>query len=233
LVDRPDGLAALGLWVAALAWIGEELTDGFVPDRQPTRLTGFDATHLVADLVAVGLWEREVDGWRVHDYAHYNLTREQVLERRALRAAAGAVGAATRWGRDGKSHPKWHGKEDGSEPDEMDRGTDAPIPGGTSSNGYLPLIQSDDVAEPTFTSAPSRDGWATFESPTWIPFRTAWTARGLRLPPTGKQRELLFEVADARPKDLGRWTSEAPGKGSHQVVRYILDRWHETKAAAT
>lgn len=92
LLDRPPGSAALGLWVATQSWIGEELSDGFIPERQPTRLMGADVASLVEELVLARLWERTVGGWTVHDYLDYNPSRAKVLADRAQRVDAGRQG---------------------------------------------------------------------------------------------------------------------------------------------
>ncbi len=75
------GPAALGLWVIAGSWSCANLTDGFVPDYVLPRLTD-GARELAETLVAVGLWRRAKGGYRYHDWAVYQLSREGVLEER-------------------------------------------------------------------------------------------------------------------------------------------------------
>ena len=60
LLERRDGLAALGLWSLAGAWSSKQLTDGFVPSTRVKRLGG-KSSH-ARRLVEVGLWD-EVDAW--------------------------------------------------------------------------------------------------------------------------------------------------------------------------
>ena len=67
LHDHPKflkcSLSARGLWITALSWVGDKLTDGFVPHSCLGRL---GARKRDADrLVEAGLWERgECDGTR-------------------------------------------------------------------------------------------------------------------------------------------------------------------------
>ena len=116
------GPLALALQVAALCYCNRQLTDGFVPRAKARTLldwecvdangqaftialssgtdadrpfgVGLDVTaELVIDkLVEVGMWEKVPGGYSVHDYLHYNPSREQVLAERARRQAAGQAG---------------------------------------------------------------------------------------------------------------------------------------------
>lgn len=62
----------------------------------------------------------------------------------------------------------------------------------------------------------------------WESVKRAWIGRGLRHPPTDRQRQILWEILDARPGDLPRWIREAPGeaRSGGAVVGHVLDRWH-------
>jgi hypothetical protein len=76
------GAAAL-LWVTGIAWSNRNLTDGFIPDVQVTRLGGTE--EQAERLVALNLWEWEAerDGYRIHDYLEYQPTAERVRAKRA------------------------------------------------------------------------------------------------------------------------------------------------------
>lgn len=78
LHDHPKflkcSLSARGLWITALSWVGDKLTDGFVPHSCLGRL---GARKRDADrLVEAGLWERgECDGepgYWFHDFEDWN-----------------------------------------------------------------------------------------------------------------------------------------------------------------
>jgi hypothetical protein len=95
-------------------------------------------------------------------------------------------------------------------------------------------------AEPgavTLTKA-QLEAWSTF-GPEWDQVKAAWLAKGLRLPPAGSpddddtsQRGLLYQVLDARPTDLPRWISMAPGGSARKVIDWVLAQWHEVRAEA-
>lgn len=91
--------------------------------------------------------------------------------------------------------------------------------------------------EPRLTE-PQLDSWDSFGS-RWERFKKAWLGRGLLYAPFGSpddddtsQRGLLFQVLDARPNDVVRWVEEAPKPVAREVITYILEQWHEARAAA-
>lgn len=80
------------------------------------------------------------------------------------------------------------------------------------------------------------EAWSTFTRPEWQPFKTAWLKHGLMWPPKGSdgdddtsQRGLLWQVAEARPNDLGRWVAEAKGNDPQSVIAHVLARWHAVR----
>lgn len=145
---------ALALWVLALSWCCDELTDGEVPSDMPELLIpGGDA--LAERLVSVGLWERTADGFRFHDWAEYQPSAEDERERRAevskVRSEAGKRGAAKRWQTDGKRHGKAMAngsQNDGPVPDPE------PEPKNPSPN---PLPQAEGGPEVSRDSKPKSD----------------------------------------------------------------------------
>jgi hypothetical protein len=103
------GLEALGLWTICESWIGDQLTDGFVPAWWVFQTVGKRKAVALADkLVAVGAWERAVfsaencenadkfvaeravfsaeNGWLSVGYLERNKSREWVLAERAKAA---------------------------------------------------------------------------------------------------------------------------------------------------
>jgi hypothetical protein len=89
------GNAAMGLWVRAGAWASDKLTDGYVPGELVGALGGKKAD---ADrLVAAGLWERDGDGYRFHDWGDQNPSKEIVEALRNDRVAASARANHNRW----------------------------------------------------------------------------------------------------------------------------------------
>src|SRR3990167_9477394 len=102
LYDHPklDSLGAhrlpgVGLWVLSISWSCRYLTDGFIPTDRISRLGG--TVDLADELVRVGLYERCDGGYRIHDWADYQPTRDTVLRKRAQTSAAGKIGGRRRW----------------------------------------------------------------------------------------------------------------------------------------
>jgi len=104
---------AMALWVVALSYCADELTDGFVAADVPELLMGDAGPAMAAKLATVGLWDAVEGGWRFHDYHDYNPNADDERERRAeisrKRAEAGRKGADARW-QTGKPDGKRHGK---------------------------------------------------------------------------------------------------------------------------
>lgn len=87
--DAPD--CAVALWTRAGTWSARNLTDGFVPTGMPARLCD-DPDTAVKELVRRGLWIRTTGGFRFHDWANYQPSREAVEDLRTKRAEAGRRG---------------------------------------------------------------------------------------------------------------------------------------------
>jgi hypothetical protein len=115
-------LAAVGplgwaLWMAGLAYCNRNLTDGFIPWSTAGGLVSWDYLHgdtprrlyiggldsvyeegavesdeIIELLVEAGLWSSVKGGYQVHDYADFQPTKQQVIEERAKKAAAGKAG---------------------------------------------------------------------------------------------------------------------------------------------
>lgn len=87
--------AGRALWVTAGSWCASQLTDGFVP-RHVLPLVG-GRPRDAAELVTVGLWLVEGDGWRFHGWLEFQPSREKVEgDRAAARDRMAAARAAKR-----------------------------------------------------------------------------------------------------------------------------------------
>lgn len=75
------GLRAMGLWVVAGSWCGDQLTDGFVPTDMLMALGGKPAD--AAALVTAGLWVVVDGGWRFHEWAAMNPAKTDIETQRA------------------------------------------------------------------------------------------------------------------------------------------------------
>jgi hypothetical protein len=74
------GNEAMGVWVRALSWSMQQLTDGFIPNDI---LVALKAMPVSSQLVEVGLWHEAEGGFQFNDWNCYQPTREQVLSERA------------------------------------------------------------------------------------------------------------------------------------------------------
>jgi len=92
---------ALALWVLALAWCADELTDGAVPRDMPDLLLPGLGEAFAAKLVEVGLWELTASGYQFHDWLDYQPSARKVKSERAklssARSKAGRAGMSARW----------------------------------------------------------------------------------------------------------------------------------------
>lgn len=79
---------AFRLYISGLCWASENLTEGKILDRELTLVTRIRGAKTAAkELQAAGLWDREDDGWQIHDYLDYNLSRQQVKADREANAS--------------------------------------------------------------------------------------------------------------------------------------------------
>jgi hypothetical protein len=89
-IDPRYRLTAMGIFVLAGSWSSTYLTDGVVPEHW---LSSIQATKQQAQvLIKAGLWDPHPLGYVFHDWADYNPTRDEVLAKRQVRAAAGKIG---------------------------------------------------------------------------------------------------------------------------------------------
>lgn len=83
---------AFRLYVSALCWSSENLTEGRVADRELLVVSRIRGAKTVAkELEAAGLWDRVAGAWVIHDYLVYNPDRQKVKDERAANAARQAA----------------------------------------------------------------------------------------------------------------------------------------------
>lgn len=76
----PDN--AFRLHIAALCYCATHLTDGFVP-YAAVPLFGIRRVPVAGGaLLELGLWDKVEGGYQIHDYLHYQESREKVMSRR-------------------------------------------------------------------------------------------------------------------------------------------------------
>ena len=83
--DHPKALEAgpLACWlyVCGIAYSNRYLTDGFIPERQVSRLSECRKPFALASvLVSVGLWERVENGYQIHDYLEYDVVHNALVK---------------------------------------------------------------------------------------------------------------------------------------------------------
>jgi hypothetical protein len=124
---------AFRLWVLALSWSNDKLTDGHVPASRPVKLLALrNEKKTIAELIEAKLWHRASSpcracveqrdekkgdaipsgGYVIHDYFEYQRAAWVIREDRQTKSRAGRTGAEARWGANGTSHSTPHGTAD-------------------------------------------------------------------------------------------------------------------------
>lgn len=79
---------AFRLYVSALCWSSENLTEGKINDRELTLIARVrDMKKTAGELQSARLWDRVDDGWMIHDFLEYNPDRAKVKADREANAA--------------------------------------------------------------------------------------------------------------------------------------------------
>lgn len=87
-----DRLPAIGLWLLCISWSNRHLTDGLIPKERIVRLGG--TVRLADALVTASLFDATTEGYFVHDFLSFNMSRKEVEEeRRSARERMAAVRA--------------------------------------------------------------------------------------------------------------------------------------------
>jgi|SRR5262245_12062857 len=150
------GLAAIGLYVKALAYAARKLTDGFIPESVVCMLGDGEEdlwTDYVLGLVNLGLWHKVERGYQIHDYLSFNPSRAQVEARRKLWKEAGKRGGKLSRIRHVKAYPQ--GYPQGSRSKTL-KGS-----GNGKGNGILPSGSLFPSPDPE-TEDPAKNGFLRF-----------------------------------------------------------------------
>lgn len=73
---------AFVLYITSLCYANRNLTDGYLPAVAVQQMGRLKHKRLAQTLVMAGLWEVVRGGYRIHDYLHFQPTREVVLKKR-------------------------------------------------------------------------------------------------------------------------------------------------------
>lgn len=101
------GVRALALQIRAICYASQQHTDGLIPLHAiPLLVYDLDEDSdgevrarpdWPAEMVRVGLWEKQETGYMVHDFLHWNMSREAYLEMKVKLSKAGKKGMKSRW----------------------------------------------------------------------------------------------------------------------------------------
>lgn len=90
------GPLGMALHVAALCYCNTYLTDGHLPTAAARTLIDLEdfggSKAVIKELVNNGLWDEVADGYQLHDYHEYQPTKQQVIDLRSKKQAAGEAG---------------------------------------------------------------------------------------------------------------------------------------------
>ena len=97
---RVAGKSAMGLWVLAGSWSGDNMTDGFIPE---SILRRWGNRADAARLVTAGLWRIDdldgEQGWRFHDWFTFQPSAASTAAVKSKESDAGLRGNHRRWHR--------------------------------------------------------------------------------------------------------------------------------------
>lgn len=145
---------AFAVYVCGLAYCNRNLTDGFIPSSIAMRLrTSARPKVAITALINARLWEPVDGGWRVHDFLHYQPSRQTVEAERSqlhdVRAAAGRAGGLAKAVANGKQTPSKTVAKGVANAKQ----NPSPVPGLTPGKYLYPAV----AAAPAIAGAPARE----------------------------------------------------------------------------
>jgi len=161
LLSLPRGGEAGFLFILAISWSCDTLTDGEVTERQLARLWGDGVEPLIEVLVEARLLERGDRRFLIHDFLVYNPSREQVLAARAQREEAAHLGGQARLaqvnlpggrGPDGRVRPA---AQPAGEPADPPADSPAAAPAGEPAPSPGPVLRSPNPRTPAPAPEPA------------------------------------------------------------------------------
>lgn len=92
------GITALGLQIRAICYASQNKTDGFIPlEAVPFLTVGLEPKDWAAHMLHHGLWDAAENGFQVHDYLEWNMSKEQYDSMKESLSRAGKKGMKSRW----------------------------------------------------------------------------------------------------------------------------------------
>ncbi len=244
------GSSGLHLLISATSYSADHLTDGVVPASIVKMLAAMtdQPEAAVRRVIEAGLVTVQSDGrWLLAPKAALmNLTAAEVEERREQKRLAGKVRAQNAK-RDPVTHrflPSTPADEPASGPAGAGSGAGAESQQGASTGASekaspTPVTRipySVGTKDDYETNGVSRNGgadlWQGWDEK-WDSVREALEERGLKLPPTVRQRDTLWPIVDARPTGTAMWIRSAPADAKmSDIVGIVLLRWKELEQQA-
>lgn len=215
-LPRKDRAACIGMWCLAGSWSAKTLTDGRI---DADLLPEFGGTRRLADqLVKVGLWSIDGDGYRFHDWDKYQPTKAAVEdEREQARIRMANARAAKKRSPEVQANTK-------STPAEVQECSDNPAQPSPSPSPSRSSVETSAAASPNATGANGGGG----DDPEWNRVISRLAAVGIK--PGGwsdddeaESRELCAKYGWVALVD------EAMHGKPPNVLRGCLSRWRQMK----
>ena len=226
--------AAFRLWVLAITWSNEKLTDGHVPLSRPVRLMSLrNSKKTIDELLSAGLWHRAAhpcmscmaqraskgvldpvpsSGYLIHDYHQFQPAAWKVKDEREKMRALGRAGGQ-------KSGQVRSGRRGGDEPDEASRSSAALPEQADETKRHAQAPRSSATVErsgsaPRLTGTLDRHAQAQRSTP--VPPYSRVLSDSSRNPPA---REAEPPIPDIEPghEDAARSGSQVRREGLHHV----------------
>lgn len=214
--DELRGAAALGLWVAALSFSADQLTDGEITRRAVQRLLPERGVSLAALLVEHALWEVTEAGWRIRGFLDCNPAGEDVRRRRQADAERKAADRARR------ASKRTSKRTSGATSNGTSNGTSERCPRGRPDTPSRPVPSRPDPE----SGSPAVDGRGP--APAAAPTRT--TSPSETVEPT--PGDLAEHVRGILQRGIDGLTSDAPAKApTVGAIRGVLAK-HEPSGDA-
>ena len=88
---------AFRLHLAGICLSNRLMLDGIVPEGRVARLLPKFKQSAMNELLTAGLWRTHPEGYEIHVFLDWNLSKKQREERREKKRAAGRKGAQAKW----------------------------------------------------------------------------------------------------------------------------------------
>lgn len=91
------GPLGIAVQIRALCYASQNKTDGFIPTEALELMTYGLPAGMTERMLECGLWDQIDGGYQIHDYLHWNMSREQYDSVKESLSRAGKKGMKSRW----------------------------------------------------------------------------------------------------------------------------------------